>query len=496
MFITRHAQIVASLFAVAACAAHPSRAAWAAAASESNTPEALASAKARAVTEELSTWVKEQRGQVSLYVGRAEPPKEIAAVNADLPLNPASDTKLLTMATALETLGPEWQFTASLCGVQETDSVETLGIVSNGDPTLDREAMTALAIQLLQRGVKRVTRVVVDQSAFDDKFTPPAFEQQPNEWAPFRAPVSAVAFNGNTVSLWVSPAEYGLPPRVVPFPPSFVDLVITARTGNPKDKLTPLEVAVSSASAGLRLKVSGTLPRRSGPVTVSRRIEEPSLFAGYAVADTLRSLGIQVATPSLIEAGSCKNQPVLAHRSSPPLMTVLQRLGKESDNFTAEMLVKAIGARVTSKPGATADGIEVIRQWAARIHPLAAGTQLINGSGLFDANRVSAEQFAAVLRYMRNNPRTGPEFITSLSVAARDGTLRRRLEKQSRAVVRAKTGTLNHVVALSGYIESPGLEPWVFSVLLNGVESPEPARRKLDAYVLRLIDVFAPSSHP
>ena len=486
MLITRRALVVSFLVTASLGLGPNARQASAAQASSSSDARAQLAAKVRAAADELSAWVTRQKGQLSLYVGAADATTPLAAINADRPLNPASNTKLLTMLTALHELGPGFRFTTSLCGHVGADTVETLGIVSNGDPTIDRAAILDLAFQSVQRGVRQVKRIVVDQSAFDDEFTPPAFEQQPNEWSPFRAPVSAVAFDGNSVSVSINPTEAAKPAKVVGFPASFLDFVVTARTRRAKEKAVPIEVAASTEKVGIKLRVTGTISEGADPVTVWRRAEDPRTFAGYALADSLRALGVQLPASLPIEVGKCEAASELAHRASPELGIIMHQLGKNSDNFTAEMLVKAIGAHATGKPGTTADGLDVIRQLAAKAHPLAAGTRLVNGSGLFDANRVSAEQFAAVLRYARVEPRIGPEFVTSLAVAGRDGTLRKRFDKIATATIRAKTGSLKQVVSLSGYVEVAGAEPLVFSVLINGLDSVESAKSWLDAFVTTL----------
>jgi serine-type D-Ala-D-Ala carboxypeptidase/endopeptidase (penicillin-binding protein 4) len=488
MLITRRAQLVLFLVAGSVCfGTNTSRATPVLAAMPSEN-HSRAAAKIRAAAENLSTWVNEQNAKLSLYVGTADSTTPLAEVNADRPLNPASNTKLLTMVTALQELHPEFRFNTRLCGRLDGGAVETLGIGSNGDPTIDRAAMLDLAFQLVQRGVKQVKRIVVDQSAFDDKFTPPAFEQQPNEWSPFRAPVSAVAFNGNSVSVSISPTEATKPASATGFPASFLDWVITARTRRAKEKARPIEVTPSAEKSRLKLRVSGTIPEGADTVTVWRRVEDPQTFAGYALADSLRALGVRLSPELSIETGQCENLPELAHRTSPTLGTILHQLGKDSDNFAAEMLVKAIGAHATGKPGTTADGLEVIRQLMSKVHPLAVGSRLANGSGLFDANRVSAEQFAAVLRYARQDPHIGPEFVSSLAVAGRDGTLRKRFERIATATVRGKTGSLNQVVSLSGYIEGPRVEPLIFSVLINGLDGVESAKSKLDGFVTKLVE--------
>ncbi len=445
--------------------------------------------RARAAANELHRWVVQNRGELSLHVASANLGQTVIDIDGERPLNPASNTKLLTIAVALSELGPQWRFTTRLSGRIRGDTVERLVIWSNGDPTLDRSALLELAFQLVQRGVKNVGQLLVDQSSFDDKFVPPGFEQQPDEWATFRAPVSAVAFDANTISISVTPTKASQPASIKTFPPSFINVINGTRTSRAGTKST---LRVVTAAEGLRIgvSVSGALASDAGPAVFWRRVDDPRLLAGYALADMLRMLGITV--PNSVELGAAEKGTSLAQHSSQELSTLVQRLGKDSDNFTAEMLVKSLGAHATSRPGTSEDGVEAIRRFAEQIHPLAPGSRLINGSGLFDSNRLSAQLLAEVLRYARRDQRLGPEYLASLAVAGRDGTLRTRLTKcASSATVRGKTGTLNQVVGLSGYLDvERAPETWVFSIIVNGIDKVDLVREKLDEFVEKLIEAM------
>src|SRR5690606_26082604 len=121
-----------------------------------------------------------------------------------------------------------------------------------------------------------------------------------------------------------------------------------------------------------------------------------------------------------------------------------QRLGKDSDNFYAEMLFKAIAAHVEpGKPSTFPAAAKRISEWVSAVAPKARGTQIKNGSGLFDANRLSADCLTRVLQRAQRDPRFSAEFLAQLSVGGVDGTLRGRFRQQRASrVVRGKTGTL------------------------------------------------------
>jgi serine-type D-Ala-D-Ala carboxypeptidase/endopeptidase (penicillin-binding protein 4) len=486
MLITRRSLVVLQLVVLTGALCPGPAPVWANPNPQATDFSAQSQADARSAAETLRQWVAHRRGQISLYVASARHGQQVVAINGDRPLNPASNSKILTMAAALRELGPQWRFNTKISGKARGDNVERLVIWSDGDPTLDRPLMMDWAFQVIRLGLHNFQKVVVDQSAFDDRYVPPAFQQQPNEWAAFRAPVSAVAFERNTIAISVVPKTTGTVPAVTAFPPSFVMLLSKVQTAASGEKPGALQVVASSEPIGVSYKIRGSVAAGSAPTVLVRRVEDPRLLPGYALADCLRALGANVG--AVVEVGASNDEPVLVQHKSPELLSLLATLGKESDNFTAEMLVKALGAHATSRPGSTEAGMDVIRRFAERIHPLAPGTQLVNGSGLFDANRLSAELLVAVLRHVCSDPRLGPEFLASLAVAGRDGTLRNRLANEvTSSVVRAKTGTLKDVVSLSGTIDGlQPTEPWVFSVIVNGIEAPNAVKQQIDEFVTKL----------
>src|ERR1700689_3435013 len=149
--------------------------------------------------------------QVGIAVLDVDSGHLLAAVNEHLALNPASNAKLYTAGAALATLHGDHRYETTLTGRLDGDAVTgPLAIRGFGDPSLSTADLWDMVQELKGFGVKRIDGdVVVDQRFYDDQTTPPAFEQQPNEWAGFRAPVSAVALDENCVTMTVRPTSPG-----------------------------------------------------------------------------------------------------------------------------------------------------------------------------------------------------------------------------------------------------------------------------------------------
>ncbi|MEO6603751.1 MAG: D-alanyl-D-alanine carboxypeptidase/D-alanyl-D-alanine-endopeptidase [Polyangiaceae bacterium] len=430
----------------------------------------------RALTQ-LAQWVKKNGGALGAELDDVASGAVLGSISANTPENPASNQKILTTAAVLHHFGAEYRFKTSICGARTGEDVPTLVLRGSGDPSLSTEDLHELAKGLVQAGVKHVGDVLLDQSFFDAHFVPPAFEQQPEEWAAFRAPVSAVSLNRNVTTLNVAPTEAGQAARVWFDPEGFVDVNGTVRTDALRDTRSGAKlersqnVKLTLRESGTRLAalVAGGIAPNSAAFHWSRRVEDPTLLAGYGLKSVLATEGIQVS--GKIAVGGEAEQAELAVHQSQPLREILPELGKDSDNFYAETLLKDLGAKVKGAPGTSANGASVVLDYLREIEALDAGTRITNGSGLFDANRISAHTLVKTLRSAYRDPAMSNVFVSQLAVGGVDGTLKHRFAafKKQRSI-HAKTGTLDNVIALSGYAMRPdGSSPVAFSLIVTGI---------------------------
>lgn len=431
--------------------------------------------------------VESKGGSLTACVLDVETGAVVAEHASHTPLNPASNQKVLTAALALDRLGADHRFVSGLYGELRDGRVDTLTLRGNWDPTLDASALRSLVHNARLKGLRTVGDIQVDQAGFTGPFTPPAFEQQPNEWAAFRAPIAPTSYERNTVSLFVTAgADEKKSASVVVHPEGFVTLsggVTTSPEGDPER----LGLTLEPKGAVLEGRLGGSIPVGSGPVPVSKRVEDPSLLAGYALKALLAEQGI-TAKGGIAVTASKKRGPSLALRSSEPVGTILANLGKDSDNFTAEMLFLAAGAPKDGPPSVELSKKAAEKLLVARGIP-AEEWSIVNGSGLFQGNKVSAHAVATLLRAEVRSQESAPEFIAQFAIGGVDGTMKNRMRAlaDTRAV-RAKTGTLADTVALSGVVMGPDGSPrFVFSFLTGGVKGrTSQARDAIDRAVLSL----------
>ncbi|WP_394833217.1 D-alanyl-D-alanine carboxypeptidase/D-alanyl-D-alanine-endopeptidase [Pendulispora rubella] len=424
--------------------------------------------------------------QVAVAILDCDTGHYLATANEHTALNPASNAKVFTAGAALSLLGPDHRYETALFGTSKDGEVQgPLVLRGHGDPSLSTADLYALAEELHAQGVRRVSGdLLVDQHLWDEQTTPPAFEQQPNEWAAFRAPIAALSVNENTVTLSVRPTQAGSPAVVSFDPPGFVDVDGTVATAEGRDSVV---LALSGNGKRLAAKVSGSVGSDARVVRYTRRVDDPSLLPGYVLRAMLDKVGIKVAGE--VKVGTATKGNLLARHESEPVSQLLYALGKQSDNFYAEMIFKTMGSEVKGRPGKSADAAEVVSRWVTKIGAGDTGLAIKNGSGLFDANRTTPTSLVLFLRAMWRDAAVQPEFIAQFATGGVDGTLHKRFRAtRHHGAIRAKTGTLQDAIALSGYVLGPpGKGPLAFSILFNQVNGKADVARSAADKLVELL---------
>jgi D-alanyl-D-alanine carboxypeptidase/D-alanyl-D-alanine-endopeptidase (penicillin-binding protein 4) len=412
--------------------------------------------------------------------------------------NVASNTKIPTAAAALALLGPDFRYRTGAYAQKLDDRGTVSGdlyLRGRGDPSFGSQELYELARRLASAGVRRISGgLVIDDTYFDAQNLPPHFEEQPKEEASFRAPIGATSLNFNQVAVIVRPARSARGAAAVHIDPpnSYVQLaaqVTTVVTGR-----TRLRVDTKLQKGGMLISVSGQI-RGDGPERVfRRRVADPVQYMGAAFARALAQNGVKLGKKGVRSGATPAEARALAVRESEPLAILVHGLGKFSNNYVAEMLLKTIGAELKAegKPASWEHGLGAVREFLTKQIGLAEGSfRYENGSGLFASNAFSPRALVAVLAAAYRDFRWGPDFLSSFSIAGADGTLSARMvggaaERQ----VRAKTGTLGQVSALSGYAALDGRAPLVFSILINGFppEAIEEARSLQDRVSETLVE--------
>ncbi len=404
---------------------------------------------------------------VGLHVEDVRSGEVLYSYNADRLMNPASNVKMMTAAVILEKLGPSHTFRTELStGEFSEGRVENLYVRGEGEAFLLFDDVLSWAGQLRLKGVEEIEGdLVIDDGIFAGEYLPPGFDMR-DVGAAYRSPIGAVSVNFNAVTAIVEPAdEIGSAPKVRLHPPNtHVQVVNRARTVGGRLGRVHVTAEVDD-QGGTTLVVGGTIGVQADPVSQRKRIEDPPAFAGSVIAEALSLVGIEFE--GVIRRGEAPESPkvLLTHRSR-PMMDVVSAMNKWSNNFMAEQLWRGLG--VMEEEPSTWEASRMEAKQVLESKGWANGSyRWFNGSGLYDGNEVSARQFVELLKTMYDH-RYGPEFMSSLAIAGVDGTMAHRLgDDVTKGNLRAKTGTLRDVAALSGYVRTKSGRLVAFSILFN-----------------------------
>jgi D-alanyl-D-alanine carboxypeptidase/D-alanyl-D-alanine-endopeptidase (penicillin-binding protein 4) len=387
----------------------------------------------------------------------------VYARNERDPLRIASNTKLFTTAAALERLGERFRFRTSV-GLVGRD----LHIFAGGDPGISGRfhdddptaVFRSWAAKLKEAGVTRVGALVLHTGIFDEVRVHPGWKEY-EPWVWWSAPFGPLSLNDNCVDLRVEPGPDGRPARIRPAPETeYLTLVNQTRSSAKPQK--PFAFTRQAGSAVVTLR--GDIGVR-GTYWVS--VPDPTAYFGAVLRETLAREGVSVEGPTeessqLLEEARGYRELAAWESGLPEALAVCNQ---SSQNFYAEMIHRTLAWKTKGK-GTTEHAVAAVEEFLKEAG--VEGAVLVDGSGLSKDNRATAQDLVRLLLHMRRRP-GAQVFMDSLAVNGdREGTLRRRLrDADLKGRVRAKTGHVAGVSALSGYADAPDGRAYAFSILVN-----------------------------
>ncbi len=426
----------------------------------------------------------------------AEGKRVLYSLNADKLFAPASNTKLFTSALALARLGADHRFRTVVRAEAAPDSDGCirgdLTLAGGGDPELDLAAIESLAAQTAGGGVRRVEGDVIgDDSAYAWDPFPRGWEQD-DTVRDYGAPVSALTVNDNVLRLRLAGPGGVAVLRVEP-PVEYYSIDNRVRIG----PAMPERVYLERIAGSRQVRLWGTMPAEAQrPVEFSLAIDDPALYAAFALRDALQRHGIAVAGTARARhwygnepaPGADLAGTLLASLESRRLWDILAAMNKNSVNLYGEMLLREVARARGGAPKASA-GLAEMTSFLKEAGVTEAGYHFADGSGLSGLNLVSPGAVMKLLRFMYAG-RERDAWMDTLPVAGQDGTLAGRF-RGTRAAKRlqAKTGTLSHASALSGYVSSRRHGVVAFSILANNYSCPaEKIRAIIDRIALAIAE--------
>ncbi len=401
---------------------------------------------------------------------------------------PASNTKILTAAAALETLGPSYRFkTEVIRRAKVLDGVlqGRLYLKGYGDPTLRESDLATLARKTRAAGITRVAGdLVVDASFFDSQTYNPGWRTSyADEY--YAAPVMGLTlapnadYDSGTVIVRFTPGSRGKRAKISTYPAAAARFLRIDNRTVTSARGTSTTFWVDRPYGSDTITVGGRVPQGRSTGSVLVTVSRPDLYAGGVFRAALADAGVVVDGAVIARTIPVSKQRLIARDRSMDLSAMLVPFMKLSNNMHAEALTKTMG-RVDGAPGTWPAGLSITTRYLTSLGVPMTGVSLTDGSGLTRLNTVTPIAMATLLYRVRSEPWFA-DFSYSLPVAGNTsrmvgGTLRYRMNGTAAANnARAKTGSLTGVTALAGYVTGRDGRRYVFSLVSNySGRSPRP----------------------
>jgi D-alanyl-D-alanine carboxypeptidase/D-alanyl-D-alanine-endopeptidase (penicillin-binding protein 4) len=401
--------------------------------------------------------------------------KVLVSANAGVPFNPASTMKLVTTDAALELLGPtyRWKTQAYTDGNQVGNVLQgDLIFKGNGDPKLVLENFWLFLRQIRAKGIRDIRgNIILDRSTFGEHvYDPSEFDGDPLK--PYNVGPDALLLNYKALTFQFVPDLETRKVNVVTDPPMSAYPVTPPRLGSGScgDWQGKLQAEVGANGASF----NGVLPASCGekiwyvnPYKMSATQYFAAVFRqmwadlGGTFSGTVKS-GVMPVGSNLI-----------TEWSSVTLPEVIRDINKYSNNVMARQVLLTIASDILKVPATPEHGARAIQSWLSNKGIDTGGLVIENGSGLSRNERISAKTMAHMMTAAFQSP-TMPEFVSSMPLVGYDGTMRKRLKNQGVAgQAHVKTGTLNDVRAIAGYVLAASGKYYAVVCLVNHPNAPK-----------------------
>jgi D-alanyl-D-alanine carboxypeptidase/D-alanyl-D-alanine-endopeptidase (penicillin-binding protein 4) len=421
---------------------------------------------------EVLTRYKLPPASLSVFVQKVGATEPLLLYNEHVPRNPASVIKLLTTWVALEELGPAYQWRTEVYvdgplkgGVLDGD----LLLKGYGDPYLLTERLWLLQRELRSKGVRHINGdLVIDNSWFArEELDPGAFDGQ--EYRAYNVLPDALLINFQSVNFSFRPDPARRTIAILSDPVLAgvdIDNRMTLFNGGCSSRGSRISMAVSREQERPRVTFSGKLANNCSEYQLLRSLLDGPAYADASFRGLWEEQGGSIKGQMRLGQVPAGKEPLLTFLS-PPLAEVIRPVNKLSNNVMTRQIFLTLGAEQLGPPGTLAKGRQVMDEALMRRGLGFPELDIGNGAGLSRDNRISVHSLGRLLLAARSSP-FGAEFQASLSLAGLDGTTRRRFEDDSLAGrMHLKTGTLNGVTAIAGYVRAQSNDEYVVVAIAN-----------------------------
>lgn len=421
---------------------------------------------------------------LALVVQKVGSPQPVIDYHGQQMALPASTMKLLTALAALLQLGPDYRFTTTL----EAASAPVGGVLRSnltarfgGDPTFTRQRLRNMVAELRKQGIKHITGdLIIDTSVFASHDKSPGWPWNDLTQC-FSAPPGAAIVDRNCFLVSLYSARTAGEPAFIRvasyYPVHMFSQVRTLARGDGAAQYCELDVVPGELN---RYTLTGCMTQRAEPLPLAFAIQDGASYAGTILKDELQQADITLSGTLLRQTQPSPPGHILAQSSSARLHDLLHIMLKKSDNMIADTIFRMIGHERFKVPGTWRAGSDAVRQILRQQAGIDLGNSIqVDGSGLSRHDLISPATMMQVLQYIGQHDQT-LDFISMLPLAGYNGTLMYRAGLHEAGVdgkVSAKTGSLQGVYNLAGFITTASGQRMAFVQYLSGYAVPPADQR-------------------
>jgi serine-type D-Ala-D-Ala carboxypeptidase/endopeptidase (penicillin-binding protein 4) len=410
------------------------------------------------------------RDAVSMSVLDLEADRVVFALNSDVPRNPASTIKLLTTYAGLDMLGPAytWHTRAYVRGEWQGSLLKgDLVLKGGGDPFMTLERWWSFARALRNKGLKTIRGdIVIDATAFSlPTADPGAFDGRPHR--AYNVVPDALMVNFQTVQFRLVPNSqtHSVDVETDPAPPNLsIENRIRYASGRCSGAARRVDFDVPTDRWD-RVVLSGALSQACAPRSFTRVLLSPSEYAFGTFVALWRQMGGEFDGKLRVAPVPADAEPYLSYDSL-SLGEIVRLTNKFSSNLMARHLLLTLGSERYGAPATLQKGADAMAEWGKSRGISLEHFDIDNGSGLSRSTRITTSAMAKVLSAAYHS-RYAPEFMTSLPLAGIDGTMRGKLRETPAGAVRLKSGHLNDVNGIAGFVSAASGRTYAVVSIVN-----------------------------
>ena len=409
------------------------------------------------------------KGAVSVSVKDIKTGKTLYELNSDKPVPPASTLKIVTLASALNELGKDYEFSTELYKNSNNELILKLG----ADPFLNAKDLKTLLRAAREQNIIEPEAFYIDDTIIDKTEWGEGW-QWDDDLNPLMPKFSAYNIDNNLLKITVEPTFKGAPAEIkldVFYPTTFVNLVTTGGTNNVK-------ISRNNNIAPDVLNIEGTVSKRE---QIEIPINHLKRYFVLRLEDAIKSEKIEYYGNFTNKKLSAQNISSISKITN-PIEKAVNAIMLDSNNMAAETVFKIAGGHYAKTSGSAEAAIKMLMDYCGKLGVNTQNIRIVDGSGVSKNNLVTTDFMTSFLISQYQNDAEYKEMFAS----AGEGTLKNRMLYFGDNL-KAKTGTLSNVSAITGYLKTAKGNLVAFDIIINDPNSKTPDKKMLEEYILRAI---------